>query len=168
MQWVLSHHKESFTRNLLQRLFYWLTLYFHCLIELHALSSYIYIHPWWYYLCCVKWCVFSHMWSLHVRKWSHIIIKVRIINQVTELAGSRTSLIPRLSNYCGGGKESLVSIAYACANCPGILGRQYTTVIFRLMYVWQCHQDLFSTDAGYLLIKLQLFFTDSSWYSHCQ
>ncbi len=32
------------------------------------------------------------------------------------------SLVPRLSNYCGGGKESLVSIAYACANCPGILG----------------------------------------------
>ncbi len=26
-----------------------------------------------------------------------------------------SSLVPRLSNYCGGGKESLVSIAYACA-----------------------------------------------------
>ncbi len=25
------------------------------------------------------------------------------------------SLVPRLSNYCGGGKESLVSIACACA-----------------------------------------------------
>ncbi len=32
-----------------------------------------------------------------------------------EASTAGSSLVPRLSNYCGGGKESLVSIAYACA-----------------------------------------------------
>ncbi len=47
---------------------------------------------------------------------------------------SRTCTV--LASYPGyliiAGEEKLVSIAYACANCPGILGRQYTAVIFRL------------------------------------
>ncbi len=32
-------------------------------------------------------------------------------------------LYEHFTSYCGGRKRELVSIAYACANCPGILGR---------------------------------------------
>ncbi len=34
----------------------------------------------------------------------------------------QSSLVPRLSNYCGGGKESLVSIAYAWPIAPEFWG----------------------------------------------
>ncbi len=44
-----------------------------------------------------------------------------VADSIQFLSSITPSLVPRLSNYCGGGKENLVSIAYACANCPRIL-----------------------------------------------
>ncbi len=55
-----------------------------------------------------------NMSTKHPNAWAHVFsFVIVLLCSLLEYSQCRASLVPRLSNYCRGGKESLVSIASA-------------------------------------------------------